>query len=294
MNTSLFVEYENILLGNATGFSLQTIKRVTTDGALELYRYAFSTLLGWSPVKIKAQISPKLIEFMKLGVFLKKIPCPVELDPEKDFFYVAEAMYPSLTSEPHLKELRIQHVYEKVIEGKLKKFPKKFFAMYDAKQKACICLRMAIKEGLDAKNADALYKIFADQKYVSDFLKKSRLHTVCNDLYETPIDFLHDALMGEHKNATLFHFYKWASYYRKVKGFRTGRLVKAGDVRVEYEKFAFPVECVVSDSDAFIEGELGRSFRAFVKACLNIQYEEGEEILFVKRSSSANDERISP
>ena len=269
MGISLLEEYERVLL-TGDKFLQSTVRTATKGMVLELYRYAFSSLLGWSPEKTRSSMSFKILRFMRLDEFLPKITCPAELDPEKDLFYIAEAMYPQ-----HFyvrTEERVAYTYERLRSGEIGKFPKKFFTTYMAPEYACTCLRLAIIADVDAKDVESLYMMFADKAWAKAFLKKASLLRPYESLslYDSPVAFLHDALPKEDKSETLYRYVRFAAAWKKARGPKAGKFKKAKIHVAGHE--SLPIRFKKSKIKAFTtalpdESKLKKYYSLFIDMC---------------------------
>ena len=266
MGISLLEEYERVLLTGGK-FLQSTVKTATSGSVLELYRYAFSSLLGWSPEKTRTSMSFKILKFMRLEEFLPKIPCPAELDAEVDLFYIAEAMYPQ--HFPVRTEERVAYTYERLRSGEIGKFPKKFFTTCMAPEFACTCLRLAIMEDVDAADTEALYKMFANTTWAKNFLKQESLLRPCITSYDSPVAFLHAALPEEDKNEALYRFVRFAAAWKKVSP-KAGKFKKAKIKVAGYE--SLPIRFKKSKIREFKtslpeESELKNYYSLFIDMC---------------------------
>jgi hypothetical protein len=97
-------------------------------------------------------------------------------------------------------------VYEDLRNGKISKFPKGFFLDgWQGKAKACVCLQYALSMH-SFSSIEEIYRIFAD-KNIFRVLSKWRLDAVCKTLYQTPIEYLHNALPTKQRDEELYKQY---------------------------------------------------------------------------------------
>ena len=131
MNYALFVEYEGILLGNTQKFSQLSLTRLREKTtAKQILRFIFEELLEWTPEQVRDYLTPQIAEQLHLTRIVHQIDFPSECNPETDLFYLAAFVYPEQIRISKRKQ--VLFVYEKVLQGKLKKFPKNFFLSGDA------------------------------------------------------------------------------------------------------------------------------------------------------------------
>lgn len=216
-NIGLIMEYEDILLGKRNEFSTSYLSKdnAENDGMIIL-KYVFENLLGWSPVTIRDFISPELIRMLHLQRVVNKIEFPPELDKNKDLFYLAWLMYPETVH--HTRRDLTLKIYQQVLRGELTKFPKNFFLTARGEMNASICLQYAINQNLCVKTIEELYMMFSDKKRAREFLGKVRLLVPCGDIYEYPIDMLHDSLPTSQKNEFFYMYGKFLSVLKDTKG----------------------------------------------------------------------------
>lgn len=210
--TGVLMEYEQILLGNTidsrSKFTANYIsKQADEHYALHLLRYVFEEMLDWDPIVTREYLSGELIDKLKLRVVANSIQFPPELNPKTDYFYFAWKMYPDMVHVSR-RELTL-NVYEKVLQGKLLKYPKGFFLKLHGEVNKAICLNYAIEQYLHPNSIEETYKFFADKKKAVQFLTKYRMVDIYREQYSDPLDLLHDCLNSSQKDELLYQFYKF-------------------------------------------------------------------------------------
>jgi hypothetical protein len=202
-----YKEYDDILIGakdsaSSVMMSKQQRSKITDD----IIRYAFEYYLEWTPEDAAANINLSVIKEMRLTSFLKRIPCPGELDERKDIIYVTNHLYPQ-TNKFTQGDLVVL-VYKEVLHGKRDKFPKLFFDGFDGQNRARICLLTLVREYLttDFSDIGEMYAYFADETKSRPKLLEYRLRVPLRDIYKSPIDYLHDALPENLKSE--YHYMK--------------------------------------------------------------------------------------
>ena len=198
-NIGLLMEYEDILLGKRKDFSAEYIGKVTAPKEIrELLMYAYEDLLKWNPETIKNHNTPALCESLHLMRPIKKIDFPIGLEPTEDVFYVAHFLYPDKIH--YSKKALILRIYEKVLQGALVKYPKKFFSDAEGELNLNICFQYAVAQRLSIRSIEELYDYFSDKDKGIEFLKKANLYSAFVDFYEYPIDILHESLPSFQQN----------------------------------------------------------------------------------------------
>lgn len=209
IDLNLITEYEQTLIGHR--YSVFPTYFCYSDNsneamALSVMKYAFETYLRWSPEDIRDYLTMNILKLLKLDGLLKYIHFPIELNPDKDLYYLAWAIYPEL-NDYSCKDLTL-NVYKNLMNKKIEKYPKEFFTGMDGMARACICLKYMIEQNLQFESVEDMYAFFAT-KEASVMLRKNKLESISKDLYETNVDYIHDALASSQKIEILYHFYKF-------------------------------------------------------------------------------------
>lgn len=221
----LLYEYEQLLLGNKLAFSPYYFKcgdDTAKNNALYILKFAVEKYLRWSPYDVKNHFSKEIAEQLKLDGILKYIDFPPELNKSTDYSYYATLLYPSIIRFD-TKEI-ILRVYRDVLSGALCKFPKEFLSGTQGMYKAGICLQYALNHHLahTFQSIRELYEYFAGPEG-GKFLKKVRLFAICNEIYDYPLDYIHDALPPDQRDDFWYHYYRFRiynqSYLQKLRRF---------------------------------------------------------------------------
>lgn len=191
---SLLYEYDEILLGNKNSFSNYLFGGTEESKerlALQVFRCAIENYLRWTPAQARDYLNEKIIEKMKLDTVIKHIRLPVELDPSRDYFYIAHLLYPEKVRFDR-QELVIR-TYQDVLDGKLIKYPKEYLSDTNGYVRSRICLQYMISQYVQVGSIKELYELFATVKG-KKLLEKYRLLNICNDAFGHPLDYLHESL----------------------------------------------------------------------------------------------------
>lgn len=209
LGTSLMFEYELILLGKKNSFAPYFFNynaEYNEKIALEVFKYAIEDFLGWSPEEAQLYLNMDILKIMKLDTIVRFIRFPAELNLEKDLFYIAHLLYPKRVKF-NSREL-ILRTYKEVLDGILYKFPKEYLSGSMGVTRACICFQYMASQFLPFNNVEEMYKFFSTTNGVKA-LKKYRLYAICTDIFDYPIDFLHESLSSSQKNEFFYHYYKF-------------------------------------------------------------------------------------
>ena len=211
----LMFEYDLILLGKKNTFSpffFNYNKEQNKRMALYVFKYAIEKYLKWSPEEAATYLNYEVVKFMKLDGLLRYIEFPAELDKHVDLFYIAHLLYPGRIKFDK-KEL-ILRTYKEVLDQKLYKFPKEYLSGSMGVIRACVCFQYMVSQFLPFNNIEEMYNFFSSTNGVKA-LKKYRLYAICTDIFDYPIDYLHEALSENQKNEFFYHYYKFVTTNRE-------------------------------------------------------------------------------
>lgn len=216
-------EVREILLNKRQHYSADFMNRDTGGATIyEALRYIFEAFLEWTPTQVRDDLNAEIIRLFKMESLIRRIPCPPELDRDRDFEYVAWYLYPE-TKTCTQQDLAIK-VYHRLINGEISRFPKGYFdgtikGWYRAR---CTFQCMLIEYLPPFPNMDAMYAYFAGIQG-REAIKKYKLSVPLRELYESPLDYLHDSLSSKQKDEKLYRKYK------NIQQQRRGLLPKEGE-----------------------------------------------------------------
>ena len=205
----ILYEYELILIGKKNSFTpyfFSFAPEYNERVALDVFKYASEVYLSWSPKEAATYLTMDIIRIMKLDTIIKYIRFPPELTVERDLFYIAYLLYPKQV--PFNEKELVLRTYKEVLSGKLYKFPKEYLSDSLGMMRACVCFQYMVSQYLSFRNIEEMYEHFSSSKGTKD-LKKYRLYAICTDMFEYPLDFLHEALPAHQKNEFLYHYYRF-------------------------------------------------------------------------------------
>lgn len=204
----LYREYDDIMIGKKKNFSDRFFQRGAETNekmALAVMKYAFVVYMKMKPDALVELLDRRLMDEMHLTGLMKYIPFPPEYDKKRDFYYII-----SLISRGHVltNRDRVIHVYERVLNGELPKYPKDYFSGSGGMINAGICLDYMINHFVMYEDINHLYFLFASKKGFA-FLKQYKLLKVCRALFDTPVDYLHFILPQDVKNEFFLRYYRF-------------------------------------------------------------------------------------
>jgi len=206
---SAIAEYEDVLIGGKKVISAYYFSYNASGNmklALQIMKYAFDTYLHWSAEQLRDYLTLKVMERLKLQPLIRHIIFPVELDCNRDLFYIAWLLYPK-TVHFSEKEL-ILRVYKNLLDRKIQKYPKEFFDGMSGYRRAQVCLRYMVEQFVPVSTIDALYEFFASPDCYK-VLRQKKLLVVCRDWFASPVDYLHQSLPKEQQNNFLYYYFSF-------------------------------------------------------------------------------------
>lgn len=214
-NRELIYEYENMLIGKRTFISPYLFNKSPYENerkALYIIDYAIKTYLGWTPWQTRDNMSMEVLRKLKLDKILHYInfPCVIQIDDPSDIFYLAVKLYPTIINYNE-REL-ILRVYKKVLNSKLKRFPKEYLAGAEGLHRAKLCFCYMLSQYFNFQSIEQMYYFFSG-KEGNKAMRNYRLAPVSKDLFETNIDFLHESLPEAQQDVLLYAYYKFEILY---------------------------------------------------------------------------------
>ena len=217
MDKSCIYEYDELMIGkrksiNPDFFSYGEYANELL--ALEIMRYAFETYLRWDPIDLRDRIDIKLLKRLKLDPLIKYLNFPPELDSRSDYFYIVWRLYPGTIHYNY--EERVFHVYRRILEGKVPKFPKEYFTGSDGAERAYLCFRYMAENIVHFESICDMYRHFCTKDGVRT-LQKAKLNVICRDLFGSPLEFVHASLPNGQKNELMYRTELFRERVRSVK-----------------------------------------------------------------------------
>lgn len=209
-------ELEQVLIGNQprvdTFYFVGITSAFQEQYALMIFRHVIEKCLRWSPWKAFDCLTTQILEQWNVNIYLKYIRSPEGINIKKNLWYVVMLAYPHVIHNQS-REFCVA-IYRQVLSGRLKKFPKNFFAYENATQRMTFCLQMALNNHIAFSSVKEAYIFFASSK-CNSFLKKAHLTPFFSYLYETPASAIHMLLPFSEESEFYYHFFRfWQLYDR--------------------------------------------------------------------------------
>lgn len=199
-------EYDDVLMGRRKTYSSALMaKEQGSRTCEELLRAIFELYLHWTPEEVRDKLTPDVVKTLKIHPLITRLPCPPELNPKTDLYYVAWYLYPE-TRNASDADL-ILKLYTDLMDGAIKKFPGGYFDGNDGYLRARILFMTMVREYMPPfQNIESMYAYFAspDGKRC---LSKYKLIIPLRELYGSPLAYLHDALPWSQKDEDLYEKY---------------------------------------------------------------------------------------
>lgn len=182
--------------------------------ALEIVRYAVTKILGWTPQEAMESVNADIINQLKLDKIIAYIQFPKNLSRKRDFTWVIHKAFPRETRYDVAEQ--ILQLYERVKTGNQKRFPKRAFDGEDGSLKLAILLKDYISKNLPARNVTELYDFFGNCGKANIKMHEAKLYYAYRELYETPLDYLHESL-GSEKDEFLYGYYQYMTALGEIR-----------------------------------------------------------------------------
>lgn len=212
-----YIEYDDILCHNRIEFYGTYVgKSATQEDVADYLRYVFEEMLGWTPEDLRDKYTHELAEKLHISRLVGKVRWPVELDREKDLFYMAVFLYPDRITYP--RKERILDYYKNVYIKKEKISQKTFYDADLPDLYLLNCARYMVDKEFGSWPVKKIYEFFTGKKKVyTEFLRKYKMTVVCQLNYEFAIDMIHEVLPEEKKDEDLYAFYRLLLFCRENK-----------------------------------------------------------------------------
>lgn len=208
--TNIF-EYQEILMGLRTRFNV-SFQGTEEENLVEfgnIWRYAISHLLRWTPAEAEKYLDENIVKLICLDKTLyvlgdKERACFGDYKFALRYAFPDEIKYEfrEETIDDYLKVAKLGK-YEN--DKSVAKYPKKFFSNIEGMNRANILLNYLRNTYLSDMSTEQLYSFFADSTKARSWLKKKSLEDPIIKIYMSPLDYLHRAISNKERN-NLFYY----------------------------------------------------------------------------------------
>lgn len=238
LDLEVIAEYEKVLTGVRKAidpfYFAHKSPEVNEQTTLMLIRYVCETYLQWSPQKIRISLTTDILKKWHLFYLMRHIRFRPEVDPMQDTGYIACLLYPDLIKVDD-RAVCIA-VYERLLSGEIKKFPKDFFSGREGMNRVSYCLKYAIDNYTNFTSVQDMYHFFGTNECTKS-LREWRLATHIKELYDSPVTAFHRITSGEQEDPFLFNVYRfWQVYNARLKQDEESRGRRAKHKHASIEK----------------------------------------------------------
>ena len=181
--------------------------------ALAIVRYAVTNILGWKPQDAMECMTADVMKQLCLDRIQMYVLYPKDINKNTDFAYMIHKAFPRETK--YNMSAQILQLYESLFNGQLKKFPRRVFEGENGAMKLSILLKYYISKSIPATSVEDLYEVFGNNAQANLLMRKAKLFYAYRELYETPLEYLHESL-GAHQDPFLFAVYQFLNAYDEV------------------------------------------------------------------------------
>lgn len=204
-------EYEQVITERRATYSSEIFDgksgKDQEKTSIEFIKVVLEKYLHWTPEESYHYLNKATIENMRLKPLLRYLKFPFEFDINEDCRFIVSKIYPE--KFPVDPQDIAREIYQKVVDGKLCRYPKNFFEGREGQMRALFCLKHALSTFKTFSNADELYRFMYEEG--KTFLKEYKLWDAYVMNYgESPLDYLHDSFNDKIKE-------KFQPYYDKYK-----------------------------------------------------------------------------
>lgn len=182
--------------------------------ALQLIKYAVESRLNWTPEDMRDHLTLKILSLLKLRHVLQYIKFPDIMVPENDLFYIAWLIYPQ-TKNKNESDIELAP-YIRFLNRESPKMPKEFFTGAEGMRRAGNCLAYAIDKMHPFHSEFDMYEFFSKARGRT-FLSKARLLKICNESFESALEFLHSSLPEEQQHEIFFQYFNYLMMRNEYK-----------------------------------------------------------------------------
>ena len=207
--SSLIYEYQQVLLGKTkTG---RVANELWEDNEIYnheiavqfLKEYIIEKLLKWTPREMYAKFDEDIVSRLYLKPILAKIIIPTEAT-RTDYFVYAHVLYPDVISFDFLS-MTIK-MYNRVLAGVVKRYPRGFFSDHQGRERAIICLRYVLEQKNAFADLENMYRQFTGENS-KKLIENHKLTLALDYQFDTPLQYLDAALYPNERDEFLMTFY---------------------------------------------------------------------------------------
>jgi len=196
---ALLKAYDDVLIGKREAFPIELISKESAPYVCaSLLRLIFRKYLGWTPAQVRDLLTPKVVERMCLAPLVSRIPSPPEVLRDSELYFVAWYLYPEMKNSTDAE--LVGKVYQDLITGKIRKFPRNYFEGGIGHSKAKYMFVIMLQEYYNGvfESVEAMYRFFASAEG-EKAVEEHKLKQPMKMWYDSALDYFHDSIPSNMK-----------------------------------------------------------------------------------------------
>lgn len=173
--------------------------------ALDIIRYAIEHLLEWDAETARHYFNYEYVKKLKLEPVYKRVQIPQELDPIAGAWWIVFKLYPRHYSYYDVNRKLWLDLFDRVRNRECQ-WPRDYFADTSGTVKLAVYLNQLLYELPEFHNLEEMYQFSASTKFMK-MLRANRLDQICNNTFETPVDYLDASLPASMRNPMYLYNY---------------------------------------------------------------------------------------
>ena len=217
-------EYEQILMGQRLNFgcSFKGTYKENCIAVGNVWRYAVTHLLKWTPQEAAKYMTAEIVEMLCLDKTFKAIGFKPKCSYIGDYRFVLQYAFPDEIKFDMRKQAineyqRVAGIGRWAGEKEEHRFPKKFFLDNNGIERANIVFNYVISLYLGDMSVPELYQFFSKKREALAWLKDKRLDAPLKLIYNDPIEYLHCSLPYSKRDNLLYYNIRVNDLYEKTK-----------------------------------------------------------------------------
>lgn len=192
----------------------QQIKDAKEEDALAIVRYAVTDILGWTPEEALYGMNEEIMKQLRLDKIITYVQYPRDINKNKDYAWMIHRAFPKETS--YCPKDQVLEMYKRLQNSNIDRFPKRVFVGNNGIEKLSVLLNDYISKNIPAFTISELYEYFSKFGEANKALRKAKLYYAYKDFYNTPLEYLHEAL-GENSDNFLYHHYQYLNTLTEMR-----------------------------------------------------------------------------
>lgn len=211
---SMFIDYDDSLVGRIAYVDAYNFYGPEPGGpnqakALSCIKYAIEEILQWDEEEAVKKFDDYIIRMLKLTKMLSYIDFPMEV-PFGDARYILSLLYPERVKTN--QEQLIRDIYQGVLSGDGRQFPREYFAGGIGFKRFCYCIKLLLENYKTFDNIEDIY-LFFDSPTGKKFLYNYRLKVPADQFAINMLDVIKYITQEEPDSELIYHYIQWKREY---------------------------------------------------------------------------------